>query len=191
MPVGLKALASLRLEKAYRDFGHDIDNTDCPLEAGLGFAVAFGKLESANRPGGFIGRTALLERRAAHQVAGGMPHRLVQIRLLDPEPLLFHAEVVYRNGVAVGHVRAGSYGWTFGGAVGLAMVSGGAVPVTPEWLAGVPDGGAVPNGAARVPDGGAVPTGAARWEVDIAGVRYPAEVSLRPRYDPTSARVRS
>ena len=38
--AGLKALASLRMEKGYRDFGHDIDNTDCPLEAGLGFALA-------------------------------------------------------------------------------------------------------------------------------------------------------
>ena len=38
-PVGLKTLASCRMEKAYRDFGHDIDNTDHVIEAGLGFAV--------------------------------------------------------------------------------------------------------------------------------------------------------
>ena len=37
--AGLKALASLRMEKGYRDYGHDIDNTDSVLEAGLGFAV--------------------------------------------------------------------------------------------------------------------------------------------------------
>ena len=42
-------MASLRLEKGYRDMGVDIDNTDTPLEAGLGFAVAWDK------PGGFIG----------------------------------------------------------------------------------------------------------------------------------------
>src|SRR5207248_8549926 len=52
--AGLKALASLRMEKGYRDYGHDIDNTDTVLQAGLGLAVALDK------PGGFIGREAVL-----------------------------------------------------------------------------------------------------------------------------------
>ena len=56
--AGLKALASLRMEKGYRDYGHDIDNTDSVLEAGLGFAVALDK------PGGFIGRDAVLAKKA-------------------------------------------------------------------------------------------------------------------------------
>ena len=159
-PVGLKALASLRMEKGYRDFGHDIDNTDCPLEVGLGFALALDK------PGGFVGRDAVLERKAANAERGGMTQRLVQIRVLDPEPLLYHAEPVYRDGEPVGYVRAASYGWTLGSAVGLAMVSGGGSPVTPDWLA------------------------AGTWEVDVAGTRHPIEVSLRPMYDPTSARIR-
>ncbi len=47
--AGLKAL-SLRLEKGYRDYGHDIDNTDGPLEAGFGYATRFEK------PGGFVGQ---------------------------------------------------------------------------------------------------------------------------------------
>ncbi len=153
--VGLKALSSLRMEKAYRDFGHDIDNTDCPLEAGLGFAVALDK------PGGFVGRDAL----AARKAAGPPQRRLVQVLLTDPEPLLHHAEVVYRDGVAVGDVRSASYGWTLGGAVGLAMVHAGE-PVTEGWLA------------------------AGSWEVDVAGTRHAARVSLRPMYDPSSARVR-
>ena len=117
-PVGLKALASLRMEKGYRDFGHDIDNTDCPLEVGLGFALALDK------PGGFVGREAVLARKAANASFGGMRQRLVQVRVLDPSPLLFHAEVVHRDGVPVGYVRAASYGWTLGSAVGLAFVSG-------------------------------------------------------------------
>jgi 4-methylaminobutanoate oxidase (formaldehyde-forming) len=162
VPTGLKALASLRMEKAYRDFGHDIGNTDCPLEAGLGFAVAMDK------PSGFIGRDRLLARKVANAERGGMVRRIVQVRVLDPEPLLYHAEIVLRDGEPVGYVRAGSYGWTLGSAVGLAMVEGdGETPVTPDWLA------------------------AGSWEVDIAGTRYPAEVSLRPMYDPTSARVRA
>ncbi len=153
-PVGLKALSSLRLEKAYRDHGHDIDNTDDVYGVGLGFAVALDKA------GGFVGLEAT---RAAKE--RGTPHRrLVQVLLDDPEPLLFHAEPVLRDGVVVGTVRSASYGWTLGGAVGLAFVGHGA-PVTPQWLE---------EGA---------------WEVDVAGARHRATVSLRPMYDPRSTRV--
>ena len=107
-PVGLQALSSLRLEKGYRDYGHDVDNTDDVHGVGLGFAVALDK------PGGFTGREATL----AAKECGTPHHRLVQVLLLDPEPLLFHAEPVLRDGVVVGYVRSASYGWTLGGAVG-------------------------------------------------------------------------
>ncbi len=110
-PVGLKALASLRMEKAYRDYGHDIDNTDCPLDVGLGFAVAWDT--------DFRGKAALEKRRADFPST----QRLVQIRLTDPEPLLYHAEPVLRDGEVVGYVRAASYGWTLGASVGLAFVT--------------------------------------------------------------------
>ncbi len=154
--AGLKALASLRMEKGYRDYGHDIDNTDTVLEAGLGFAVALDK------PGGFLGRDAVL----AQKAAGPLRKRLVQVLVKDPEPLMFHAEVVKRDGRAVGYVRAASYGHTLGGAVGLAMVEAD-VPVDAEWIA---------RGA---------------WSVDIAGRDYPAVASLRPLYDPQMARIRA
>jgi 4-methylaminobutanoate oxidase (formaldehyde-forming) len=154
--VGLKSLASLRMEKGYRDYGHDIDNTDSVLEAGLGFAVALDK------PGGFIGRDAVLARKAA----GPLTRRLLQVRLLDPEPFLHHGEVVFCGGSPLGYVRAGSYGHTLGGAVGLAMIDAGQ-PITSDFLA------------------------AGSWEVEIAGVRYPAVTSLRPMYDPDNSRIRS
>ena len=48
--AGLKALASLRMEKGYRDYGHDIDNTDSVLEAGLGFAVDLEEARRLHRP---------------------------------------------------------------------------------------------------------------------------------------------
>ena len=57
----------------------------------------------------------------------------------DPEPLLFHAEVVRRNGKPVGYVRAGSYGHTLGGAVGLVMIEAGE-PVNAAYLQGRPLG---------------------------------------------------
>ncbi len=68
--AGLKALSSLRLEKGYRDYGHDIDNTDGPLETGFGFAMAFDK------PGGFVGRDAVLARdaRRARSPVGWSPY---------------------------------------------------------------------------------------------------------------------
>ena len=83
------------MEKGYRDYGHDIDNTDGPLEAGFGFALALDK------PDGFVGRDAVLARKQA----GPLPRRLVQVQCLDPEPLMYHAEVVRRERRA-GRLRA-------------------------------------------------------------------------------------
>ena len=152
--AGLKTLASCRMEKGYRDYGHDIDNTDSVLEAGLGFAVDLAK------PGGFIGRDAVLAKKAE----GPLTRRLVQILLKDPEAMLFHAEIVYRNDQRVGYIRAASYGHTLGGAVGLAMIDAGE-PIDENWLR-------------------------AEWTVDIAGTRCPAIASMRPMYDPEMAKVR-
>jgi len=152
--AGLKALASLRMEKGYRDYGHDIDNTDSVLEAGLGFAV--------DMDHDFIGRTAVEKKKAE----GPLTRRLVQVLLTDPEPLMYHAEPVLRDGTSVGYVRAASYGHTLGGAVGLAMVEAGE-PVDKAWLEAAP------------------------WEVEIAGRRYPATASLRPLYDPSNSKVKA
>ena len=124
-PVGLAAMTSLRLEKGYRDFGVDIDSTDNPIAAGLGFAVSFDK------PGGFTGRDALLAVRAA----GPPRDRLVGLIAEDPDVELFGNEPVLADGEWAGYVRAAAYGHTVGGAVGLAQVS---CPdgVTAPWLAG-------------------------------------------------------
>jgi heterotetrameric sarcosine oxidase gamma subunit len=122
-PVGLAAMTSLRLEKGYRDFGVDIDNTDNPLEAGLGFAVAWDK------PGGFTGLEALLAARAA----GAPRDRLVGLLVEDPAVDLFGNEPLLADGRWAGYVRAAAFGHTVGGAVGLAQVSC-ADGVTTGWL---------------------------------------------------------
>ncbi|MEI6697878.1 MAG: FAD-dependent oxidoreductase [Mycobacteriaceae bacterium] len=122
-PVGLAAMSSLRLEKGYRDLGVDIDNTDNPIEAGLGFTIAWDK------PGGFVGRDALLEFKAQ-----GTPHnRVVNLFVDDEGADLFGNEPVMIDGKWVGYVRAAAYGHTLGGPVGLAQVAheGG---VTGDWL---------------------------------------------------------
>ncbi len=111
------------MEKGYRDYGHDIDNTDSVLEAGLGFAVDLSH--------DFIGREAV----EAKKAAGPLTRRLVQVLVGDPDVMLYHAEPVLRDGKPVGYVRAASYGHTLGGAVGLSMVGSGE-PVDKAWLDG-------------------------------------------------------
>ena len=109
--AGYHALNSLRMEKAYRSWGHDIGWADTPLQAGLGFAVAWDK------PDGFIGRDALLRQRDT-----GVDRLLVQLRFDDPEVLAYHDEPIYRDGVKVGKVASASYGWTLGASVVLGYV---------------------------------------------------------------------
>ena len=109
--AGYHAMDSLRMEKAYRHWGHDIGDEDTPIEAGLAFAVAWDK------PGGFMGREALSRLRQA-----GPRRRLVQFKLSDPEKLLYHDEPIWRDGVIVGQLTTGSYGHTLGGAIGLGYV---------------------------------------------------------------------
>jgi glycine cleavage system aminomethyltransferase T/glycine/D-amino acid oxidase-like deaminating enzyme len=154
--AGFQVLNTLRLEKAYRDYGYDIDNTDTPLEVGLGFAVDFDK------PGGFIGKEALLRRKEK----GVLRHRLVQFLLEDPEPLLYGTEPIYRDGELVGYLRSGGYGHTLGGAVGL---------------------GSIENEAGVSVD--FIKSGS--YKIEVAGTRYPAKASLRPLYDPKGERIRS
>ncbi len=156
--AGLKTLASCRMEKGYRDYGHDIDNTDSVLEAGLGFAV------DLKKPGGFLGKDAVV----ADKAAGPLKKRLLQILVVDPEPMLFHAEVVRRNDIPVGYLRAASYGHTLGGAVGLAMIeSKDGAAIDSKWIE------------------------AGTWDVEIADRRWPVVASLRPLYDPENKKVKA
>ena len=110
--AGLQALNTLRIEKAYREYGHDTDNEDTPLEAGLDFVIDF------NKSGGFIGRDALLRQKES----GILKQRFVQFLLKDSEPLLHYGEQIYRDDQRVGYIRSGAYGFTLGGAVGLGFV---------------------------------------------------------------------
>ncbi|MCY3671136.1 MAG: FAD-dependent oxidoreductase [Alphaproteobacteria bacterium] len=109
-PVGMHALDSLRIEKAYRHWGHDIAPSDNPLEAGLAFAV---KPDAKD----FLGREAYLRAREA-----GPSRRLMQFRLLDPEPLLYGHEPILADGCTVDTLTSANYGHALGGAVGLGYV---------------------------------------------------------------------
>ena len=154
--AGYHALDSLRIEKAYRHWGHDMTDEDSPLQAGLGFTVAWDK------PGGFIGREALLRQREA-----GLNRRLAVVVLDDPEPLMYHNEPIVRDGKIVGWVTSASYGHTVGRAIGLGYVTREDGPVDEAWLT------------------------SGKIEVEVALERLPARASLRAPYDPKNARIRS
>lgn len=149
---GLHTLDSCRIEKAFRHFGHDITDEDNVLEAGLGFAVKTAK-------GDFLGRDVVLKKKET-----GLSRRLVQFRLNDTEPLLFHNEAILRDGRIVGPITSGNYGHHLGGAIGL-----GYVPCKGESEADVLS---------------------SSYEIEIAGERFAAEASLKPMYDPKAERVR-
>ena len=109
--AGFHAMDSLRLEKGYRGWGHDMVDLDTSLEAGLGFAVSWEKDTE------FTGRDALLRQRR-----NGVKRRMAVFTIDDPEPLLLGDEPIYRDGRIVGRVTSGGYGHTLGRSVGLGYI---------------------------------------------------------------------
>ncbi len=154
--AGYYAIESLRLEKGYRAWARELTPDDTPWQAGLGWAVKLDK------PGGFIGREALIAARARP-----LDRRLVSIVLQDGEPLLWGGETILRDGRPVGNLTSAAYGHTLGASVGLGYMKredGGAIDAA--WLA------------------------AGRIEVDLAGTRLGAAVSLKAPYDPAGLRIK-
>ena len=149
---GMHMMDTCRMEKGFRHFGHDITSEDHVLEAGLGFAV---KTDKPN----FIGRDAVLAKRET-----GLEQRLVQFKLTDAEPLLYHNEPILRNGENVGYLSSGGYGHHVGAAIGM-----GYVPCKGESVAELL---------------------ASSFEIDVMGTRVKAEAKLKPFYDPKSERVK-
>ena len=150
---GMHMMDSLRIEKAFRHFGHDITGEDHVVEAGLGFAVKTAKEN-------FIGRDAVLKKREQ-----GLEMRLVQFKLNDPQPLMYHHEPIVRDGEIVSYITSANYGHTLGGAVGLGYV---------------PCKGQKPDEMLS-----------STYEIEVAGQRYLADASLKPMYDPKSERVKA
>ncbi|MEC8980941.1 MAG: aminomethyltransferase family protein, partial [SAR324 cluster bacterium] len=159
--AGMHALNSLRLEKAFRHWGHDIADEDTPLEAGLGFAVKFDK------PGGFIGRDALLRQKeeVSKSKNAVLKKRLVQFALENPEPLLYHNEPIWCNDKIVGDLTSGMYGHTIGTCLGMGYVFH-------------------EDGVSRDLLESSI------FEIEVAGEKHRARASLRAFYDPKSERVR-
>lgn len=154
--AGLRALGSLRLEKGYRDYGHDMDNTDTLLECGLGFTCDF-EVD-------FIGREQVLFQKHTAKEKGGLFKRMAHVLCLDPEPLMKHGEVIWRNGNRIADIRSASFGHTLGGAVGLTMLEA-CEPINADFIRD------------------------SSWAVEIADKKYPCKLSLVPFYDPKNTRT--
>jgi len=114
-----------------------------------------------DKPDGFVGRDALL----AQWENRPYKSRLVQFLLEDPEALLYGEEPIVRDGKTVGYLRSGAYGHTLGGPMGLGYV---------EHEEGV--------SADFIKSG--------KFEIQVAGERFPARASLGSMYDPKNLRVR-
>jgi 4-methylaminobutanoate oxidase (formaldehyde-forming) len=155
---GYHALNSLRMEKGYRHWGHDISDEDTPLQAGLGFAVAMDK------PGGFMGRDALLLQRET-----GISRRLVQFALQDDRHLLYHNEPLLRDGAIVGRISSGMYGHALEKSLGMGYVEFGSAP-------GAGDTAQLLQG---------------RYEIEVAGEPVGATPSLQAFYDPRGLRTKA
>jgi glycine cleavage system aminomethyltransferase T len=121
---GYHTLNTLRIEKAYREWAHDMGPLETLLEAGLGFTAAWDKSD------GFIGREALI----AQREEGTLKRRLVQFLLDDPEPMLTHNEPILRDGERVGYTMSSGYAHTLGACAAMGYINN-AAGVTSDYVA--------------------------------------------------------
>jgi glycine cleavage system aminomethyltransferase T len=130
------------------------------MEVGLGFTA------NLTKPNGFLGDHYVEEQKVSLKRDRGLSRRLVQFLVLNPDPMVYHGEVLWRDGHRVGDVRIGSYGHTLGGAIGLAMIENTGEMINKEFLE------------------------KGRWEIEVGNQFYPVKVSLNPLYDPKNLRIK-
>jgi len=104
--------------------------------------------------------------RLLQQKAQGVTRQLLQFALRDPSKLLYHNEPIWRDGVIVGRITSGMFGHALGKSLGMGYVEHG-----------------TPEAAARLLEG--------VYQIEVAGERVGADVSLQPFYDPKSTRIKN
>jgi 4-methylaminobutanoate oxidase (formaldehyde-forming) len=107
--AGYYAIDSLRVEKGYRAWGHDLTTDYTPLEAGLGFMIDWSK--------DFIGKQALQK-----QKDEGLQRRMLSFVLEDPDAMPWGDEAIWMDGKIVGYCTSTTFGHTVGSAVTLGYV---------------------------------------------------------------------
>jgi sarcosine dehydrogenase len=153
--AGYRAIESLRLEKGYRAWGADIGPDHSPPMAGLGWAMKLG----TDIP--FQGRQAV-----ERAVSQKLPRLFAGFTTEDSQAVLLGRETIYRDGVAVGWLSSGGFGYTIGRPIGYGYIRAEAGLDRAFVLGGT-------------------------YELEIAGERVPAQVSLVPFYDPKGLRTKA
>jgi aminomethyltransferase len=110
LPAGLGARDTLRLEKAYPLYGHELDDSTTPLEAGLQWVIKLGK-------GPFIGREVLLK-----QQETGIARKLAGLELLQPG-IARSGYPILKHGKPIGRVTSGTRSPTLGKSIALGYVA--------------------------------------------------------------------
>jgi aminomethyltransferase len=111
-PIGLGARDSLRLEAGLPLYGHDLDETVSPIEAGLNFAVSKRRREARDFPGA---------ERILNEFAGELSRIRVGL-LVDGAPAREGAEILDASGVVIGRVTSGGFSPTLNRAIALGFV---------------------------------------------------------------------
>ena len=99
-PIGLGARDSLRLEAGLPLYGHDLDETVSPVEAGLTFAVNKNRREQRDFPGAA---------RIVKEIAQGPSRKCVALKVLEGAPAREGADICDETGAIIGVVTSGGY----------------------------------------------------------------------------------
>jgi len=113
-PVGLGARDTLRLEAGLPLYGHDLDETVSPIEAGLAFAVSKKRL----RAGAMRGAA-----RIAAELAGGAARVRVGLRVLEGAPAREGAAITDDAGAVIGRVTSGGFSPSLAAPIAMGMIS--------------------------------------------------------------------
>jgi aminomethyltransferase len=116
-PAGLGARDTLRLEAGLCLYGHDIDETTTPVEAGLLWTIGKRRRAEGGYPGaGVVNR----------EIANGPKRRRVGLAIDGRAPAREGAELTDRVGRAVGRVTSGGFGPSVGGPIAMGYVEAAA-----------------------------------------------------------------
>lgn len=118
MPCGLGARDTLRMEAGLPLYGHELDRSTTPLEAGLDSFVKFGRQ--------FVGEPALSKERAS-----GLRKRLIGLQTADSRSVARQGYRLYREGRELGTVTSGTFAPTFNRPLAMAYMNASAAG--PAW----------------------------------------------------------
>eukprot|EP01064_Diplonema_japonicum_P030408 TRINITY_DN5175_c0_g1_i1.p1 TRINITY_DN5175_c0_g1~~TRINITY_DN5175_c0_g1_i1.p1 ORF type:complete len:824 (+),score=245.18 TRINITY_DN5175_c0_g1_i1:55-2526(+) len=147
--AGYYCIEAMRIANGYRAMGHELGADDSPLEVGTGFAVDYTKADG-------IAGSKLIEKKQAG--VKSFNYRIVSAKM-EPHPtaMFWGGETILRDGVTVGYLTSGTFVQPMGCNAGLAVIK--------------------KKEETQVLNAKFLSTGT--WEVNIAGDRYPIQVSLK------------